>query len=197
MILSDSDIKLILSMKDEIFELRRRLSNVVQIGEITETVDNRLYTVDVGGMRVPNCIKAEGFFGGQASSKAPLSKGDLVLLLAQGGNLTGAYIVGAISKEPGPDESDDFSVSFKDGLSIRYQRKEKSLSITVPEGGALSISSPSGIKFAGDLKLDGKLTVTGEVQGKDFETEGKVKLSKHKHLLDTSKAVTVTTEPEV
>ena len=39
----DEDIKLLLDMRDDISELKRRLASVVQIGEILSSEDNRLY----------------------------------------------------------------------------------------------------------------------------------------------------------
>ena len=185
----ERDINLLLDLQDDLFEVRRRSASLIKIGTIKKYLDGRLYEVEVDGCLVPSALKISGLAGTKGKLDLPYSPGDLVFCLIDSGDLSKTYLLGSPSIGSGSSEN-LYQIGFSDGPTISYDSSSKSLSITLESSQSLTVKGKGKVIFEGDV------TVKGNITCKDVKTESGIALSKHKHSLDISKAITLTTDPD-
>lgn len=162
-------------------ELTRRVDNLLRLGTIAE--------VDLARARVrvqPKELKTDGLpwftlRAGTTQSWSPPTVGEQCIVLSIGGELTmGVVLVGLYTQNAPSQSADEHKMVFADGTEVCYDQASGHLSVknckTAEIHAAEQITADTPLfVLTGDMQIDGKLDVTGEVTGK------KVKLSTHKH----------------
>lgn len=148
-------------------ELERRMSNLVQIGKITDT--------DYPGARVQVTIGelVTGWLpwlttraSGDISYWAPEIE-EQVLVFSPYGELALGVVLPALYQNQYPagiDTPEIHRTIYKDGTSIEYDRENKRLNATLSEGGVVNLVANGGVNITGNTHIDGTLTVTQDTK---------------------------------
>lgn len=177
----------------ELSEQMRRQASAFLFGEVAEAFPGGWYIVKTDdGMktgRIPG-LRPNGEGNVFFSS---LKVGEQVLLLVPHGDLSLAVIAGSIPRLATVKEQPltEGRWAFPDGTAISYDTATKELKIKAAGGAKVTIDAPGGIEVigemkvsggisGGDLKIDGKVTATGEISAPDVKA-GSVSLKSHTH----------------
>lgn len=94
----------------------------------------------------------------------PPTIGEQVVLLAPGGELAGAVVLGAINSNAYPAPSDDPNLTrwdMPDGAVIEYDHAASHLRASLP--GSAAVTAPKGVTVTGPVVITGTLHVTGNI----------------------------------
>ncbi|WP_192457703.1 phage baseplate assembly protein V [Musicola keenii] len=157
-------------------ELQRLIQNLIRIG-VVEAVDpkNAVCRVKTGGLTT-DWLRWMTIRAGRARTWWKPSRGEQVLLLAIGGELTTALVLPAIfsNDNPPPSVSDDALVTvFPDGARFEYE----------PDGGRLLIDGVKDVVInASEMVISSDITINGSVthSGGDMTSNGVV-VHTHQH----------------
>ena len=180
-------------------ELERRMSNLVQIGKITDT--------DYPGARVQVTIGdlVTGWLpwlttraSGDISYWAP-EKEEQVMVFSPYGELSLGVVLPAIYQNSFPalaDHEETHAISYKNHTTLSYNRKDNqldanladkgSINITTKDGvlnvlldksGQVNITAEGGINLKGNTHITGTLTVTDNIVGLAEVEDSKRKMS--------------------
>lgn len=146
-------LPIIIGMTTE--DLARLLQNVIRIGTVAH-IDHaaRRVRVSTDGL-LTNWVKWHTARAGNSRTWDPPSVGEQVILLAPGGDLSGAFVLAALdsSQNPPPSTSADKVVRIMpDGALFEYDHAAKELRINVP--GRIRIT-------ASQITIDGPVTQSG------------------------------------
>jgi phage baseplate assembly protein V len=172
-----------------------RMGELIRYGKI-ESVDlaSGRITVRVGDIVTANLRWLAGAAGGTQVWIRP-KVGEQVVLLAPEADIEGAIAMrGVVSAAfPPIGDQDRDVIRFEDGAELAYDPAAHTLEATLPGGGAATVTAPGGIKFVGDVEIQGKLKVTedvtleaklhaaGEISTDDDVKAGAISLKTHKH----------------
>jgi phage baseplate assembly protein V len=137
--------------------------------------------VDADEIATPPCPWFE--ISGGFRVWVPPVVGEQVLLLCPEGDIAHAIALRGLRSNAFPAPANDGRARFlmPDGSTIDYDPEIHELTITL-NGGKLTIIAPEGVTITGDVAIDGKLDVTGEIATpEDVKADGK-SLKSHKHI---------------
>lgn len=153
-------------------ELQRRLANVVRRGSV-HSVD---YSQNPPRCRVqlePKLITGWLLWSsGRAGSRndfEPLTVGEAVIVLAPCGELTSGIVLPALANEANPVAADENSHStiYEDGTTVKYDRANKKLTVTIAGGDAEitcnTLTINGDIVHVGNQSTTGDIAATGDV----------------------------------
>jgi len=162
-------------------DLARALANLIRKGTV-ESVTTRpaRARVQVGGLLTAPLP----WVSLRASAKkvrhwSPPAVGEQVLVFSPFGELGGGVVLAGIpsDKNPVPDGAteDNVIMAFGDGAVFLYDMASHVLRGTLPEGGRVELAAPGGFLLTGDTVVDGKLTVSKDVEiGGDAHADGTI-----------------------
>lgn len=150
-------------------ELARLLHNLIRLGTIAE-IDHgdamaepprpARVRVTTGDLLTDWLMWLESRAGATRTWNPP-TVGEQVLLLAPGGELAGAVVLGAINSNAHPALSDDPNLTrwdMPDGAVIEYDHAAKHLRASLP--GSAAVTAPKGVTVTGPVVIEGTLHVT-------------------------------------
>lgn len=120
---------------------------------------------------------------GKTRRWSPPSVGEEVVLLSPDGQVGNAVALCGLSNDdaPPPSEQDLEWTEFEDGAKISYDPASHALVAELPDGSSARIVADE-LTIVGDVKIEGKLDVTGKVTSDDDVVAGSIALKTHKHL---------------
>ena len=151
-----------------IAELQRQLAKMVTLGVVAEiNATNGTAVVDLGdGLETPHIPTVQTLAGANGTTYAMPAVGEQVVVLAIGGKLETAFIMGSVYQSKHPAIATDGktqSLKAADGATFTYDGK-----------GNLSISGVSAISVtATNMTLGGNVNITGALSIGDNMTIGK------------------------
>lgn len=149
-------------------ETERRLAGMVVIGTIS-AADHKLnrYRVKVGDLETDWAPSAVTRSGGTRTYESR-DEGEQVVMVAPGGDMTQAVIIGAISTEErqAGEKASEHRTIYPDGTVVEYDDEANAYNLTVPKGGG-SVNVKSG----GKVSVDGAEHV-GVKSAKVVDVEG-------------------------
>lgn len=174
---------MLLPLAEELSELRRQVSNLLQIGVVEEESkdDSRLVKVKVGSLSV-DLLRATN----QPKTRISLTRGDIVAIACPHGDLNSGMIVGTIPKPADGEQTSDSFFKLPNEGEVRYS-PSGDVTIRVGKGNKLTVTSDTKITLSGpvvlsgDVTIGGALSVKGKITGEDILTKRGVSLDKHKH----------------
>lgn len=96
----------------------------------------------------------------------PLEVGEAVTILSKNGNLDRGRVMRTRYTVDNPAPSDNLDLAqmaFGDGGFVEYDRATHKLRIILPEQATTELVSKAGIKFIGDLDVDGSINASGDI----------------------------------
>lgn len=153
------------NLDQDMTEAERRISNVAIMGQVAE-LDSLNACVRVrAGAILTGWLPFTTLRAGFDRTWHPPEPGEQVLLVAPGGDLNQAVVVGAIYRadHPAPADSADISRTvFKDGAVMEYDRAQHFWRLAVPAGGRIVLEiGPTTL----ELRADGTTLTTPKFQG--------------------------------
>jgi phage baseplate assembly protein V len=121
--------------------------------------------------------------GGATRVWSPPSVGEQVLVIAPEADAARGIVVGSLSSDTNPHPADDVSTlaEFEDGARIGYDPQAHALIAKLPSGATVTIEATGGLRFKGNLDVDGDINSTGTVSAdRDVVGAGK-SLKSHVH----------------
>ncbi|MCW1412208.1 phage baseplate assembly protein V [Rhizobium sp. 1AS11] len=152
----------------EITDLKRRVSNGVLIGTVSQRDEKGRYRVKVGDLET-DWIPAGVRRAGKTKEYSYLEVDEQVVLASPSGDLSQAVVLAAIPKQD-TQASDKFNIDrkvYEDGTVIEYDHEAKRYRMTVAEGGSyeLNLGGGASIVASGDgltLKAPGRVTIESD-----------------------------------
>lgn len=149
-------------------DLAQRLANLIRYGTIKEvTTSPARVRVQVGGLLTKPLRWATLRSGAKVRHWSPPDVGEQVIVFSPNGDPAAGFAIAGIPCDafPVPDgaSEDNVLVMFGDGAVLLYDHAQHLLRGTLPEGGRVEVTAPSGFLFKGDAVVDGSLTVTKDV----------------------------------
>ncbi|WP_445620662.1 phage baseplate assembly protein V [Kushneria sp. Sum13] len=145
-------------------ELARLLHNLIRLGTVAE-IDHAAARVRVTtGELLTDWLPWLESRAGQTRTWNPPTEGEQVLLLAPGGELAGAVVLGAINSNAHPAVSDDPNLTrwdMPDGAVIEYDHAASHLRADLP--GSAAITAPAGVTITGPLHVTEGITTPADV----------------------------------
>jgi phage baseplate assembly protein V len=92
--------------------------------------------------------------------------GASVMVLSPGGNTTGGLVIPAgftDDRSPPSAEPGQHVTRYSDGATVTYDTVAHTLTTSLPDGGKVIVIAAGGIKFQGDMEIDGSLKVTKDI----------------------------------
>ena len=187
----------------EVSELYRRLANLIQLGQVIETD----YLNEVPRVRVKIGELTTAWLpmmtqrAGCDRSWWPMEIGEQVLILAPGGELSQAVILGALYQQAFPTiahTADVHQIQYSDGAVVEYDRKSHHLKASLPPGAQTELRSDGGVTIIGDVSVQGHLTVSGEVSDRyrSMQTDRQI-FNTHVHAgVQSGSSVSAAPEPK-
>lgn len=141
-------------------EAERRLSNVVLLGQVAELDAKRARVRVRAGPITTGWIPFATVRAGPDRTWHAPEPGEQVVLIAPGGDLAQAVVVGSIYRDafPPPADSEDITRTlWQDGAVMEYERKAHRWHLSVPSGGSIVIEiGPSKIEMTDEgIRLTG------------------------------------------
>ena len=139
-------------LHQDMTEAERRLSNVVMLGQVAELDAERARVrVQAGPILTAWLPFATVRAGLDRTWHAP-EAGEQVGLVAPGGDLTQAVVVGALYRDAYPPPADSADISrteWQDGAALAYDRQLHHWRLSVPGGGKIVLEvGPSKIEMS-------------------------------------------------
>lgn len=143
-------------------EILRLLNNLIRIGTIEE-IDHKAARVRViSGDNLTDWLPWRAARAGKTKTWDPPTKGEQVLLLSPSGDLSQAIILTAIYSDDNPAPSsnpDEYLREFPDGALIRYNHKEKKLTIKTDGDVAIDAGGNVSVKAGMSATVEAKMNV--------------------------------------
>ncbi|MCS2152371.1 phage baseplate assembly protein V [Scandinavium goeteborgense] len=95
--------------------------------------------------------------------------GAAVMVLSPGGETDGGLVfpAGYSNDRPPPATVPGQHVTqYSDGATVMYDTQAHAMTVTLPDGGKVTVTATGGLKLVGDTEIDGNLDVTGDVKDK-------------------------------
>lgn len=148
------------NLPQDMTEAERRLANLVVLGQVAELDAERARVrVKAGPILTAWLPFTTGRAGPDVTWHAP-EPGEQVVLVAPGGDLNQAVVVGALYRQAYPAPADTADISrtrFKDGAVMEYDRERHHWHLSVPSGGKIVLEiGPSKIEMS-----DSGIRITG------------------------------------
>jgi phage baseplate assembly protein V len=123
-------------------------------------------TVRVGEIETQPIRWSTGAAGGTQIWIRP-KVGEQVLLMTPEGDIEAAIAYPGVTFDAFPPiaDPDRDVIRFEDGATVAYNPGAGQLEVTLPGGGTIKLLVPAGVEIQGDVKIQGKLDVTGDVVG--------------------------------
>ena len=139
-------------LHQDMTEAERRLSNLVMLGQVAELDASRARVrVQAGPILTTWLPFATVRAGPDRTWHAP-EAGEQVVLVAPGGDLNQAVVVGSLYRDAYPPPSDSADISrteWKDGAALAYDRQLHHWHLSVPGGGKIVLEvGPSKIEMS-------------------------------------------------
>ena len=139
-------------LHQDMTEAERRLSNVVMLGQVAELDAKKARVrVQAGPILTAWLPFATVRAGLDRTWHAP-EPGEQVVLVAPGGDLNQAVVVGSLYREAYPPPADSADISrtlYKDGAVMEYDREQHHWHLSVPAGGKIVLEvGPSKIEMS-------------------------------------------------
>ncbi|MDQ0250957.1 phage baseplate assembly protein V [Sphingomonas kyeonggiensis] len=176
-------------------DLPGRMGELIRYGTI-DSVDlpGGRIAVRVGEIVTANLRWLTGAAGGTSIWIRP-KVGEQVVLFAPDADIEGAIAMRGVvcNAFPPIGDQDRDVIRFEDGAELAYDPVTHGLEATLPGGGKATVTAPGGIKFVGDVEIQGQLKVTdnveleaqlhavGEISSDDDVKAGSISLKTHKH----------------
>ena len=176
------------NLHHDMTDAERRLHNVAMLGQVL-AIDTTTARVRVqAGPITSGWLPFVTLRAGHDRSWHPPEPGEQVLLVAPGGELNQAVVVGSIYRQAHPAPADSIDISrtvYKDGAVAEYDRAQHHWRLSVPEGGhirfeiggtvleltaegvtlttaKLVVDAPDST-FTGNIKSSGNINAAGSV----------------------------------
>lgn len=147
-------------LHQDMTEAERRLSNVVMLGQVAELDTERARVRVQAGPITTGWLPFATVRAGQDRTWHPPEPGEQVLLVAPGGDLNQAVVVGSLYRDAYPPPADSADISrteWKDGAALAYDRQMHHWRLSVPAGGKIVLEvGPSKIEMS-----DAGIKITG------------------------------------
>ena len=139
-------------LHQDMTDAERRLSNVVMLGQVAELDAKKgRVRVQAGPILTAWLPFATVRAGPDRTWHAP-EPGEQVVLVAPGGDLNQAVVVGSLYREAYPPPADNADISrtlYKDGAVMEYDRELHHWHLSVPSGGKIVMEvGPSKIEMS-------------------------------------------------
>ncbi|SPJ33428.1 phage baseplate assembly protein V [Kushneria phyllosphaerae] len=162
-------------------ELARLLQNLIRLGTVAE-IDHAAARVRVNtGELLTDWLPWCETRAGQTRTWNPPTQGEQVLLLAPGGELAGAVVLGAINSNAHPAPSSNPNLTrwnMPDGAVIEYDHAASHLRAALP--GSAAITAPAGVAVTGPVTITGTLHVSEAITTPADVTASGISLVNHK-----------------
>lgn len=180
-----------LSILQRLEELERQLAQVHVRGKVIEVdYETHRAKVQYGENQTTGWLTWMPLRAGRAIVWWPLEVGEAVTVLSPGDLTLGQIYPASYQNDfPAPSADPDlFLVQFDDTARISYQRTDKVLDATLPDGGKATLNATGGIKLVGDTEIDGNLKVTKDT-AVDGATHSKGAISSDDHVSDKTSSI--------
>ena len=139
-------------LHQDMTDAERRLSNVVMLGQVAELDTERARVrVQAGPILTAWLPFATVRAGADRTWHAP-EPGEQVVLVAPGGDLNQAVVVGSLYRQAYPPPADSADISrteWQDGAALAYDRQLHHWHLSVPAGGKIVLEvGPSKIEMS-------------------------------------------------
>lgn len=146
------------NLHQDLTEAERRLSNVVLLGQVAELDAQRARVRVKAGSILTGWLPFTAARAGPDRTWHAPEAGEQVVLVAPGGDLNQAVVVGSIYRSEHPAPADSIEVSrtvFKDGAVREYDRKKHHWRLAVPESGKIVLKAgPSRLELGNKIVLE-------------------------------------------
>lgn len=153
----------------EITDLKRRMSNSVVIGSVSQ-VDHEQgrYRVKAGDLE-SDWLPMATPRAGKTSVYSSYEEGEQVILASPSGDLSQAVILGAIAttESQAGDKGNTHRTKYPDGTVIEYDHEAKTYKMNIAEGGGFALNIGGGVSLSAS---GGALTISAP-DGIDFQTK--------------------------
>jgi len=126
------------NLHQDMTEAERRISNLAMMGQVVALDAARARVRVQAGPITTGWLPFACARAGEDRSWHPPEPGEQVVLLAPGGDLNQAVVVGSVYRadHPAPADSADISrTTFRDGAVMEYDREQHHWRLSVPAGG--------------------------------------------------------------
>lgn len=148
------------NLHQDMTEAERRISNVALMGQVVALDAGRARVRVQAGPITTGWLPFATMRAGHDRTWHPPGPGEQVLLVAPGGDLNQAVVVGSVyrAEHPAPADSADISRTlFKDGAVMEYDRAQHHWRLAVPAGGKIVLEI-GATRF--ELRNDGTTLTT-------------------------------------
>ncbi|PIT68275.1 phage baseplate assembly protein V [Bartonella tribocorum] len=143
----------------EITDLKRRVANMVVVGEISH-VDhkNARYRVKTGNL-ISDWIPDTQARAGKTCSYEGRDVGEQVIVVSSSGDLSQGVIVGSIHTDANQaaDKGNIHKTLYPDGTSLEYDDEQNTYTLNIKSGGKFILTISDGVSLKGDA---GKLELS-------------------------------------
>ena len=148
------------NLHQDMTDAERRLSNLVTLGQVAELDAERARVRVQAGPILTTWLPFTTVRAGLDRTWHPPEPGEQVLLVAPGGDLNQAVVVGSIYRADYPAPADNADISrteWQDGAVMDYDRAQHHWHLSVPSGGQIVLEvGPSKIEMS-----DAGIKITG------------------------------------
>jgi len=152
-------------------ELQRRLMNLVTLGRI-QALDSQgvipKAKVQIGELTTTWLPLMVTRAGADRSGWLPVV-GEQVVVLSPNGELSQGIILGSLNQRDYPSavrQPGQHRIDYADGARLVYDREQHHMQLSLPAGATLDVTAKGGIRIRGDLRVEGSVTATEQVQDK-------------------------------
>lgn len=119
---------------------------------------------------------------GKTRRWSPPSEGEEVVLLSPDGQMGNAVALLGLSNDdaPPPSDQDQDWTEYDDGAKISYDPATHALIAELPGGSSARIVADD-LTIVGNVRIEGKLDVTGKIASDDDVLAGSIALKTHRH----------------
>lgn len=128
------------NINQDMTEAERRISNLAMLGQVVALDAARARVRVRSGPITTGWLPFATVRAGEDRSWHPPEPGEQVVLVAPGGDLNQAVVVGSVYRADHPAPADSQNISrtvFKDGAVMEYDRAQHHWRLSVPDGGKI------------------------------------------------------------
>lgn len=151
-------------LEKDMTDAERRISNLITMGQVVALDTTRARVKIKAGPITTGWLPFATHRAGEDRSWHPPEPGEQVVLVAPGGDLNQAVVIGSVYRadHPAPADSADISRTlFKDGAFIEYDRLQHRWQLFVPAGGHICCEIGETVW---ELRADGATLTTPSLQ---------------------------------